>query len=48
MKLKELEGHLQQVKTFNQPKLHLEQFITTSHLASQILFHINQSYDDIK
>ncbi len=25
MKLKELEGHLQQVNTFKQPKLHLEQ-----------------------
>lgn len=39
MKLKELESHLQLAETFKQPKLLLEQFITTPHLASQILFY---------
>ena len=48
MKLKELEGRLQQVESFKTPKLHLEQFITTSHLASHILYNIDQMYDDIK
>jgi predicted RNA methylase len=47
MKLKEFEAHLQRVRTFNQPKIHLEQFITNAHLASQILFNIDQRYDDI-
>lgn len=47
MKLKELESNLQLVEPFKQPKLHLEQFITTPHLASQILFNIDQSYDDL-
>jgi len=48
MKLKELESRLQTVKTFERPKLFLEQYITTSHLASQIVFNIDQLYDDLK
>lgn len=47
MKLKELESHLQQVETFTDPKLHLEQYITTPHLATQIAFNIDTIYDDI-
>ena len=47
MKLKELEALLQEVESFAQPKLHLEQFITTAHLASQILFEIDRTYGDI-
>ncbi len=47
MKLKELEGYLQQVESFERPKLHLEQFITTSHLASQILYEIDRIHDDL-
>ena len=48
MRLKELEGFLQQVETFEEPKLHLEQFITTPHLASQMLFDIANNYEDIE
>jgi predicted RNA methylase len=47
MKLKELESWLQQMETFAEPKLHYEQYITTPHLASQILFNIDQMYDDL-
>lgn len=47
MKLKQLESALQNVETFKNPKLNYEQYITTSHLASQILFNIDNQYDDI-
>ena len=33
MKLKQLESALQQVKTFKNPKLNFEQYITTPHLG---------------
>ena len=48
MKLKELESRLQEVNTFKKPKLQLEQYITTPHLASQIVFNIDQLYDDLR
>jgi predicted RNA methylase len=47
MKLKELEQNLQQVNDFEKPKIQLEQYITTPHLASRILFEIDQTFDDI-
>jgi len=48
MKLKELEARLQTVNTFEKPKIFLEQYITTAHLASQIVFNIDQLFDDLK
>jgi predicted RNA methylase len=48
MKLKELESYLQQMETFSDPKLQYEQYITTPHLASQIVFNMDQMYDDIE
>lgn len=47
MKLKELESHLQEVESFDNQKLFLEQYITTPHLASQIAFNIDQQFDDL-
>ena len=47
MKLKELQSRLEQVQTFDRPKLQYEQYITTPHLASQILYNIDQMYDDL-
>jgi predicted RNA methylase len=47
MKLKELQSRLEQVETFEKPKLHYEQYITTPHLASQIVYNIDQMYDDL-
>ncbi|CAG8554114.1 9663_t:CDS:2 [Ambispora gerdemannii] len=48
MKLKELEGLLQDVAVFDEPKIHLEQYVTTPHLASRILFTAHSVYDDIE
>jgi len=38
MKLKELEGELQQVESFPKPKVQLEQYATTPHLAGNVLY----------
>lgn len=48
VKLKTLEQYLQQVNTFDKPKVHLEQYATTPHLASQMLYNIQASYADIE
>ncbi|KAK9866625.1 hypothetical protein WJX84_002657 [Apatococcus fuscideae] len=47
MKLKELNSLLQTVRTFNDPKIELEQYSTSPHLASQLLFMADVSFDDI-
>eukprot|EP00117_Sycon_ciliatum_P048443 scpid102491/ scgid34492/ Methyltransferase-like protein 5 len=47
MRLKELEGVLQQVETFQSPKVHLEQYATSAQLASHILYTAENSYDDV-
>jgi predicted RNA methylase len=47
MRLKELEGYLQQVEVFDKPKVELEQYPTTPHIASHMLYTIDQSFDDI-
>ncbi|KAL1924129.1 uncharacterized protein VTP21DRAFT_7164 [Calcarisporiella thermophila] len=48
MRLKELEGYLQDVAVFDNPKIKLEQYPTTPHLASRILFTAHSTYDDIE
>jgi rRNA N6-adenosine-methyltransferase METTL5 len=48
MKVKQLEWQLQNVKTFQNPKVYLEQYITTPHLASNILHIIDETFDDIQ
>ncbi|XP_062519057.1 rRNA N6-adenosine-methyltransferase METTL5-like [Corticium candelabrum] len=48
LKLKELEGVLQQVDGFSHSRAKLEQYVTPSHIAAEMLFHIQQSYGDIK
>ncbi len=47
MKLKELESNLQNVQAFSNAKLNYEQYITTPHLASNILFTIESQYGDL-
>lgn len=47
MKLKQLESALSEVKSFENAKLNYEQYITTPHLASQIIFSIENQYGDI-
>ena len=48
MKLKELESYLQQVEGFEEPKVHLEQYITSGHIASHMLYTMDQTFDDIE
>jgi len=47
IKLKKLEEYLQSVDTFEKPKVLLEQYITPSHIASNLLFTIQNNYDDL-
>ncbi|KAJ2539398.1 hypothetical protein EV175_006349, partial [Coemansia sp. RSA 1933] len=47
MKLKQLEGHLGDVAAFKEPKVQLEQYPTTAHLASRILYTAEATYGDI-
>ena len=48
MKLKQLEGFLQNLDVFKKPKVHLEQYPTTPHIASHMLYTIDQTFDDIQ
>ncbi|POY71486.1 hypothetical protein BMF94_5799 [Rhodotorula taiwanensis] len=47
MKLKELEAELQPLKGFAAPKRELEQYVTSAHLASRMIFTAATSFDDI-
>ncbi|KAJ2779043.1 hypothetical protein GGI15_003999 [Coemansia interrupta] len=47
MKLKQLEGYLGDVAAFRDPKVQLEQYPTTAHLASRILYTAESSFGDI-
>ena len=47
MKLKELESTLQQIDSFEKPKIALEQYATTPHIASQMLYMIDKTFDDL-
>ena len=47
MKLWELEEALGNVKAFNKPKVQLEQYTTPAHIASHLLFLMNNTFDDI-
>ncbi|KAG5283662.1 hypothetical protein AALO_G00044570 [Alosa alosa] len=48
MKLKELESCLQQVDVFEKPKILLEQYPTSPHIAGCMLYTIHNTFDDIK
>ncbi|EFC38429.1 predicted protein [Naegleria gruberi] len=49
MKLWELESFLQDhIQNFQKPKIKLEQYITTPHLASHTLYTAQFSFDDIE
>jgi rRNA N6-adenosine-methyltransferase METTL5 len=47
IKLKKLEEYLQSIDAFERPKILLEQYLTPSHIASQLLFTIQNNYDDL-
>ncbi|KAM9804971.1 rRNA N(6)-adenosine-methyltransferase METTL5 [Neosynchiropus ocellatus] len=48
MKLKELESCLQQVDVFEDPKILLEQYPTSPHIAACMLYTIHNTFDDIE
>ncbi|XP_003226307.2 rRNA N6-adenosine-methyltransferase METTL5 [Anolis carolinensis] len=48
LKLKEFESCLQQVDTFDDPKLLLEQYPTRPHIAACMLYTIHNTFDDIE
>ncbi|XP_014664520.1 PREDICTED: methyltransferase-like protein 5 [Priapulus caudatus] len=48
MKLKELEGALQELELFRSPKLLLEQYPTRPHIAACMLHTIDNRYGDIE
>ncbi|BGO93068.1 hypothetical protein NBRC10512_003253 [Rhodotorula toruloides] len=47
MKLKELEAELQPLKGFETPKREFEQYVTSAHLASRMIYTAATSFDDI-
>lgn len=47
LKLKKVEEYLQSVDTFDKPKILFEQYITPSHIASNLLFTIQNNYNDL-
>jgi predicted RNA methylase len=48
MKLKKLQYELEDIETFENPKIELEQYTTSSHIAACILHTAQFVYDDIK
>ncbi|KAG0142528.1 hypothetical protein CROQUDRAFT_67122 [Cronartium quercuum f. sp. fusiforme G11] len=47
MRLKDLESYLQPLTGFQSPKVELEQYVTSAHLASRMIFISHSTYDDI-
>lgn len=47
MKLKALEQNLQEIRTFTNPKVKLEQYATMPHICARMLHTIQSCYDDI-
>ncbi|GAA5892548.1 hypothetical protein JCM6882_005644 [Rhodosporidiobolus microsporus] len=47
MKLKELEAELQPLRGFETPKRELEQYVTSAHLASRMIYTAASSFDDL-
>mmetsp|Transcript_19966 Transcript_19966/g.39212 ORF Transcript_19966/g.39212 Transcript_19966/m.39212 type:complete len:267 (-) Transcript_19966:1249-2049(-) len=48
MKLKQFESILSQVEAFREPRWDLEQYPTSAHIASRILYTADQTYGDIE
>eukprot|EP00038_Savillea_parva_P012007 m.201624 g.201624 ORF g.201624 m.201624 type:complete len:235 (+) comp21481_c0_seq1:254-958(+) len=48
MRPRELEQWLSQVSVFDDPKMHLEQYPTSAHMAAQMLTTIDSQYNDIE
>ncbi|GAA97309.1 uncharacterized protein L969DRAFT_17219 [Mixia osmundae IAM 14324] len=48
MRLKDLESALQPLKVFESPKVMLEQYPTSAHLAARMLYNAHTAHDDIQ
>eukprot|EP00178_Gracilaria_changii_P015599 TRINITY_DN436_c0_g1_i2.p3 TRINITY_DN436_c0_g1~~TRINITY_DN436_c0_g1_i2.p3 ORF type:complete len:263 (+),score=54.63 TRINITY_DN436_c0_g1_i2:7497-8285(+) len=48
MRLWELEQALGEVRSFEHSKVELEQYNTSAHLASQLIYSVQQTFDDIR
>lgn len=48
MKLKELQSLMQDIAVFDNPKLDLEQYPTGPHLASRLLFTVDNAYNEFE
>ena len=48
LQLRELEEYLQQLDGFNKPKILLEQYSTSAHIASRMLYTAQSQFDDIE
>ena len=48
MRLRELEGYLQEVDIFENPKVDLEQYPTTPHIAAHMLYAVDRTFGDIE
>lgn len=48
MRLKELQSELQSLKGFTTPNSALEQYVTSAHLASQMIFSASNQFGDIE
>jgi hypothetical protein len=47
MRLKQLESHLQDVSIFESPKISLEQYPTSPHIAARMLYTAEHTYGDV-
>jgi predicted RNA methylase len=48
LRLKQLEQSLQEVDTFEDPKIQLEQISTSSHIAARMMYTAAHNYGDIE
>jgi rRNA N6-adenosine-methyltransferase METTL5 len=48
MKIKQLESLLQNISVFDKPKIDLEQYPTSPHIAARLLHTAHTEYDDIE
>ncbi|XP_024878298.1 methyltransferase-like protein 5 [Temnothorax curvispinosus] len=48
LRLGQLEEYLQQLDVFEKPKISLEQYATSAHIASHLLYTAQSQFDDIK
>lgn len=48
LRLRQLEEYLQQLDVFETPKVALEQYATSAHIASHMLYAAQSQYNDIE